>query len=99
MVEREREGIFCRRGPSILEIINAVHALWFRFRKDKTAKRCSEIFSTGPMRHSPQTGAIPINLARLFIKRALLRSFVLFPLSLMLRHDRVESLNRSLLTR
>lgn len=49
------------------------------------------------MRHSPKTGAIPINLARLFIKRALLRSLVLFPLSLTLRHDRVESLNRSLL--
>lgn len=88
----------CRGGRS-LEIINAVHALWFRFGKYKTAKRRSKILSARAMRHSPKTGAIPIDLARLFIERALLGGFVLFSLCLTLLNDRFESLDRSLIAR
>lgn len=56
----------------VLELLNAVHPLGLLGRVQKAAKRRLEVLATRPVRHAAQARAVPVDLARLRVERALL---------------------------
>lgn len=63
----------------VLELLDAVHALGLLGAEYEAAKRRFEFLATRPVGHASQARAIPIDLARLWVERALL-SRLLFQL-------------------
>lgn len=62
----------------ISELVDAIHALGFLLRVDEAGKRELEVLSAGTVRHSAQTGTVPVDLARF---RIVSRLTVVFPFS------------------
>lgn len=75
-------------GDSILELIDAVHPLGLLIRVDEAAERGLELLAAGAVRHSTQARAIPVDLARLRVKCALLACLLLELLGRLLRVSR-----------
>lgn len=73
MSEQEGEGGDC----NILELLNAVYALRLFRRVDEAAESGLELLSTRTMGHSTQAGAVPVDLAGLWVECALLSSLLL----------------------
>lgn len=63
------------KKENVLEILDAIHAFGIFFREHKAAESGAKFFPAGSMRHAPQTRAVPVDLASLFIECAFLRRF------------------------
>ena len=52
----------------VLEMLDAINALWLGLRKYKAAKGLLEFLAAWTISHASETGAVPIDLARALIK-------------------------------
>ena len=53
-----------------LELLHAVDTLRVRLGEDKTRERFAELHTARPVRHTAETWAVPVDLARLRVERA-----------------------------
>ena len=53
-----------------LELLHAVDALMVRLGEDETRERFAKLHTARPVRHTAETWAVPVNLARLRVERA-----------------------------
>ena len=53
-----------------LELLHAVDTLRVRLGEDKTRERFAELHTARPVRHTAETWAVPVDLARLGVERA-----------------------------
>lgn len=60
-----------------LKFVHTVHALGFIGRVDEAAECSLELLAAGSMRHAAQTGAVPVDLASLWVERALVSCLLL----------------------
>lgn len=61
-------------GRHLLELVNAVHALWLLLREHKAAECRLEILATRPVSHAAEARTFPVDLTRLRVEGTLLAS-------------------------